>query len=122
MATIRQQKMGSQIQRKVAEVLLREIGDPRVDGLVSITRVEVTPDLAQARVFVSIMGSEDEQKQAMAALTAASGFMHRELKKRLDIRKVPFLSFRLDTSIAKASEILSLLDKVQHEDEGRSAS
>lgn len=118
----RTERVNDLIRDELSELLLREINDPRLGVLISITRAEVTPDLAQARVFVSIMGSEDEQKQAMAALTAASGFMHRELKKRLDIRKVPFLGFRLDTSIAKASEILSLLDKVQHEDEGRSAS
>jgi ribosome-binding factor A len=102
-------------------MLLRELNDPRLGPLISITRVEVTPDLANARVFVSVMGDEGEQKQAMKALEAAGGFMHRELKKRLTMRKVPFLNFRLDTSIAEGAEVLSLLDKV-HEDEPRGPS
>jgi ribosome-binding factor A len=117
----RTERVNDLIRDELSDMLLRELNDPRLGPLISITRVEVTPDLANARVFVSVMGDEGEQKQAMKALEAAGGFMHRELKKRLTMRKVPFLNFRLDTSIAEGAEVLSLLDKV-HEDEPRGPS
>ena len=114
----RTERVNDLIRDELSEMLLREMNDPRLGVLISITRVEVTPDLAQARVFVSVMAEKEEQNQAMKALAAAAGFMHRELKKRLDIRKVPFLSFRLDTSIAEGAEVLSLLNKVHQQSEG----
>ncbi len=115
----RTERVNDLIRDELSDLLLREMNDPRLGGLISITRVEVTPDLTQARVFVSVMAEKDEQDQAMKALGAASGFMHRELKKRLDIRKVPFLNFRLDTSIAQGAEVLSLLNKVHEENAGQ---
>jgi ribosome-binding factor A len=115
----RTERVNDLIRDELSDMLLREMNDPRLGGLISITRVEVSPDLANARVFVSVMGEPEEQKQAMKALEAASGFMHRELKKRMDIRKVPFLSFKLDTSIARGAEVLSLLNKVHDEDVAR---
>jgi ribosome-binding factor A len=111
----RTERVNDLIRDELSEMLLREMNDPRLSGLISITHVEVSPDLANARVFVSVMAGAEEQKQAMKALEAAGGFMHRELKKRLTIRKVPFLSFKLDTSIAEGAEVLSLLNKVHDE-------
>jgi ribosome-binding factor A len=116
----RTERVNDLIRDELSDMLLRELNDPRLGGLISITHVDVSPDLANAKVFVSVMGPPDEQKQAMKALEAAGGFMHRELKKRLTIRKIPFLSFRLDTSIAEGAEVLNLLDKV-HEEEGPEA-
>lgn len=118
----RTERVNDLVRDELSELLLREINDPRLGGLISITRVEVSPDLGTARVFVSVMGDEEEQRQAMKALSTAGGFLHRELKKRLEMRKVPFLNFRLDTSIAEGAEVLSLLDKVHEEDQRRGES
>jgi ribosome-binding factor A len=115
----RTERVNDLIRDELSDLLLREINDPRLGGLISITRVEVTPDFANARVFVSIMAEQEEKQQALKALSAASGFFHRELKKRIEIRKVPFLQFRLDTSIEEGAEVLSLLNKVHKEDTGR---
>ena len=115
----RTERVNDLIRDELSDMLLRELNDPRLNGLISITRVEVSPDLANARVFVSVMGDDAEQKQAMKALEAAGGYMHRELKKRVTMRKVPFLGFRLDTSIAEGAQVLSLLNEV-HEQEPRS--
>ncbi len=108
----RTERVNDLIRDEIADLLLREVKDPRLGGLISITQVEVTPDLANARVFVSVMGDEKEQADAMRALTAAAAFFHRELKKRMAIRRVPFLTFRLDTSIARGAEVLSLINQV----------
>jgi len=108
----RTERVNDLIRDELSDLLLREVRDPRLGGLISITRAEVAPDLSNARVFVSVMGDEAEQDAAMKALNAAAAFFHRELKKRVEMRRIPFLTFRLDTSIAKGAEVLSLLNEV----------
>lgn len=112
----RTERVNDLIRDELSDLLLREVRDPRLGGLISITRVEVTPDLMNARVFVSIMGSEGEQKEATRVLNAAASFFHRELKQRLQIRRVPFLVFRLDTSIAAGASVLALMDEVSRQE------
>jgi ribosome-binding factor A len=109
----RTERVNDLIRDEISDLLLREVRDPRLSVLISITRAEVAPDLSNARVFVSVMGDEAEQDAAMKALNAAAAFFHRELKKRVELRRVPFLTFRLDTSIAKGAEVLSLLNEVR---------
>ncbi len=106
------ERLDSLIRDEISEMLLRQVNDPRLSGLISVTRVDVSPDLANARVFVSIMGEPEAQKDAMKALNSAAAFFHRELKHRLDIRRVPFLTFKQDTSIEKGAEVLSLINEV----------
>ncbi len=92
---------------------LRELKDPRVQGLVSITRCEVTGDLRYARVFVSVYGDELAGKRAMQGLRAASGFLRRDVAQRIDLRAAPEPVFSLDRSISHGSEILSILNKIE---------
>lgn len=96
--------------------MLREIRDPRLDFLISITHVEVSPDLNTARISVSVMAEPKQQADAVHALNAASGFLHRELKHRIQMRRVPFLFFKLDTSIEEGARILSQIDDALRED------
>jgi len=108
----RTERVNDLIRDELSDMLLKEVRDPRLGGLISITRVEVAPDLSTARVFVSVMAEPEEQEAAMKALNAAVSFFHRELKKRVEMRRVPFLTFRLDTSIALGADVLSLLNQV----------
>ena len=80
--------------------------------LVTITHVEVTSDLRYARVFVSIMGSDEEKKSAMKMLQAATGFLHRSLKPRLALRYVPILSVHPDESIEEGTRMLQIMDRL----------
>ena len=112
----RTERVNDLIRDELSDMLLKEVRDPRLGGLISITRVEVAPDLSTARVFVSVMGDEDEQEAAMKAMSAAVSFFHRELKKRVEMRRVPFLTFRLDNSIARGADVLSLLNQVSSGD------
>jgi len=105
----RTEKINDLLRDELSGLLLLEVRDPRLGGIISVTRVESAPDLSNARVFISVMGDAAEQEAAMKALTAGAGFFHRELKKRVLMRRVPFLSFRLDTSIEKAQDVLSLI-------------
>jgi ribosome-binding factor A len=112
----RTERVNDLIRDELSNLLLREVRDPRLGGLISITRVEVTPDLYNARVFVSVMGEPAEQAEATRVLNAAAAFFHRELKQRLQIRRVPFLVFKLDTSIAEGAAMLAHIDEVLREE------
>ena len=108
-------KVNDLVRDELSDIILREVRDPRLGSLISITRVEVTPDLRSARVSVSIMSPPAEQEESIRALNAAASYFHRELKARLELRRVPFLSFKLDTSIEKGAELLSLINEVAQE-------
>jgi ribosome-binding factor A len=112
----RTERVNDLIRDELSDLLLREVRDPRLGGLISLTRVEVTPDLSDARVFVSVMGEPKEQAEATRVLNAAAAFFHRELKQRLQIRRVPFLVFKLDTSIAEGAAMLAHIDEVLREE------
>src|SRR3989304_4407117 len=112
----RTERVNELIRAELSDLLLREVRDPRLGGLISITRVEGTPDLYNARVYVSVMEDAAGQKEAGGALNAAAAFFHRELKQRLQIRRVPFLVFRLDTSIEEGAAVLAHMDELARQD------
>ncbi len=113
--TRRTERINDQLREEISALVLREMKDPRIGGLVTITEVEVSPDLSHAKVFVSVLGSEDEKKSTLKALGAASGFLQRELRRRLTIRRMPELAFVADDSIAHGARILSLLNEARDE-------
>src|SRR5687768_1214222 len=86
--------------------------DPRVSGLVSVARVQVAQDGSAARVHVSVMGSEEEQKSTLKALEHAQGFLRSKLGAEMSIRHVPELQFLLDRSIAEGDRVLQLINKL----------
>ncbi len=108
----RTERVSELIRQEISDLLLREIRDPRLDGLISITRVEASPDLYNARIFVSVMSETASPDDALKALNSAAGFLHKELVHRLEMRRVPFLTFHLDTSIEDGAAVLAHLDEV----------
>lgn len=110
----RQEKLGELIAVELSELLRTRVKDPRV-GFASITHVEVSGDLRHAKIFVSVMGSAEEQVATMKGLKHATGFLRHELASRLVLRFMPELAFKLDTSIAEGAHILELLLKVEQE-------
>jgi ribosome-binding factor A len=113
------ERVNELIRHELSEMLLHELRDPRLDGLISITHVEVSPDLYNARVHVSVMSETASPADALKALNAAAGYLHKELVHRLDMRRVPFLTFQLDKSIEEGAAVLAHIDEVLHEDEAR---
>jgi ribosome-binding factor A len=111
----RQEKLGELIAVELSELIRTRLKDPRV-GFASITRVEVSGDLRHAKVFVSVMGSSEEQAATMKGLKHATGFLRHELASRLVLRFMPELVFKLDTSIAEGARILELLQKIEQEE------
>lgn len=97
------------IRAEVSDLLLHKLRDPRIQGLVTVTEVEVSGDLRQARVFVSVLGSDAERAGALAGLRSAQGFMRREVGRRARLRVTPELLFTLDDSIARGARMLALM-------------
>lgn len=97
-------QVGEMLREELTDIIRREVKDPRL-GFWSITGVEVPPDLRSARVFVSVLGTDDERKATLKALDGASGFIRHHLKPRLRMRHIPELEFRDDRSMEHADQI-----------------
>jgi len=117
MPTPRQLRLGELLREEISEIIRGQLRDPRL-GFVSITEVEVAPDLQQALVRVSVLGEAAEQESSMEALESAAGYIRGELGKALRLRRVPQLSFRLDRSLERGARILELLERVKREESG----
>ena len=111
----RTDRLDSQIRAELMELLQREMKDPRI-GFATITRVETARDLGSAKVWVSVLGTPEEQTSAIAALTAAAPWLRRQLGARLTIRHIPQLDIRHDDSIEAGDRVLKLLRELE---EGR---
>ena len=108
----RLQRLGGLFQEELSELLLREVKDPRLTRMVSITSVVISADLRHARVYVSVMGSEEEKLSTLAGLTAAAPFLRRELNNRVSLRRIPELSFLRDDSLEQGSRVSDLLKQI----------
>jgi ribosome-binding factor A len=108
----RRERLASVIEEVVSELLLREIKDPRVAGMTSITRVEVTADVRQAKIFISVMGDEAARRDTLRALEHAAGFIRSKLGEELTIRHVPAITFQLDRSLEQGDRVLALMAEV----------
>jgi ribosome-binding factor A len=109
-------QVGGLIQQEISDLLLRKLKDPRLE-LVTITGVDLAPDLKQARIYFSRYGRPEEVRQTMDGLLKAAGFIKRELGVRLKLRYVPELQFIHDTSYEYGDRIESLLKTLQTDEE-----
>ena len=108
----RTERLNALLRTEISSLIFRGIKDPRISGVVSVTRVDVSNDLSYATIYVSIYGSTSDKQNTMKALKSATGFLRRELLSRVSIRGVPVLRFKLDESIAEGNEILDLIDSL----------
>src|SRR3954466_5642232 len=115
--SIRTERVASTIQQELALIIMRELNDPRITGLPSITRVKVSPDLSIADVYVTVMGTPGQQNAALNALRHSAGLMRTKLTKMLSLRQSPFLKFHIDENLKKELAVLDLLEKVRAENE-----
>ena len=102
------------IKEEVSLLLQRELKDPRL-GFVTVTEVETTSDLRLAKIFVSVLGSEEQWTASLAALASAKGFIRSWLRGHLDLRTTPTLEFRADRSMERAAHIQTLLRQLKHD-------
>ena len=114
----RSQRVVEQIRRELAELIRLEVKDPRV-GFITLTDVEITPDYAHAKVFFTNMTGEGDVPEILQGLRRASGFLRRELGRRIRIHTIPELHFHYDRSVEEGSRLTQLIDEVVKEDEAR---
>jgi ribosome-binding factor A len=109
--------LGSTIQRELAEMIMRDLQDPRLTGLPSITQVKVSPDLSTADVYMTIMGTPGQQVAALNALKHSAGLMRAKLTRALQLRQAPFLRFHIDENLKKEIALLELIRKASLEED-----
>lgn len=112
----RHERIAEEIRHEVSTMLAGELKDPRLAGLVTVTEVRVSPDLKQARVYVSVMGTQAEQASTLRGLTAAAGYVRHELTERLQMRRGPEVHFVLDHSEEYSQRIEELLRQTKKAD------
>lgn len=108
----RTRQVGEFLREELTDIIRREVKDPRI-GFMSVTRVDVTADLRHAAVYISVLGTDDEREETLAALRSATGFIRHHLKPRLRMRQIPELEFRDDRSMEHAEQIARTLREIR---------
>ena len=111
----RQDRLGELIRQEVSSILRARVSDPRI-GFVSLTKVKISPDLADASIYVSIYGDEQPKRDSLAGLASATNFIRGELGERIEFRLVPQLRFIRDDSLEKGSQVINLINKLKTND------
>ena len=110
----RTDRISEEVKKELSSVI-RELKDPRIPMMTSVVKVDVTNDLRYAKAYISVMGTEEEKKDAIKGLTAAAGFVRREIGSRIKLRCVPEFSFVIDTTIEYGAHINKLLNDISSE-------
>ena len=97
--SIKNTRINGEVQRELSLIIQKEIKDPRIHMMTSVTGAEVAPDLKTCKVYISVLGNDREKEDTLAGLRSAEGYIRRLLAKNLNLRNTPAISFRLDTSI-----------------------
>ena len=119
MPSRRVSRVNDLIREELSELLRRDLRDPRVAEMTSITSVAVSPDLHLAKVYVSIMGTPAQKQESLAVLTAATSFLHRGLRSRLTTKHIPPLTFYLDDSIEEGARLSALMQELRSQSPGQ---
>ena len=106
----RTDRINGVLRQEISLMLSRELGDPRLSGVVTITKVDTTTDLHHAQIYVSVLGDQARKQTVLKGINSATGFIRRELRGRLSLRHVPDLDFVLDESLEDAVHIFKLMD------------
>ncbi len=118
MASYRGGRINEEFKKEISNLIQNEIKDPRITAMISVTDVKVTKDLRYAKVYVSIFcNSEEEKKENLNALKNASGFIRKELGRRINLRYTPEVIFEIDDSINYGMHMDELIQKISKKDE-----
>lgn len=108
MSNLRANRVSEQMKKELGEIISQKIKDPRV-GFVTVTDVEVTGDLQQATVYISVLGNDDTKQDSLVGLAKAKGFIRSEIGKRIRLRKIPEITFSFDEAIEYGNRIEKIL-------------
>lgn len=110
--SIKNTRINGEVQKELSRIISYEIKDPRIAAMTSVTSVDVTPDLKECKVYISVFGDDQAKQDTIAGLTSASGYIRRQLASGLNLRNTPELTFLLDESIEYAINMSKKIDDV----------
>ena len=113
----RMERVNGLLREEIAGLLASQVNDPRLKGIITITQVRTASDLRSARVYVSVMGAEPVRQEALAGIQSSASYLRRELRSRVSLRHVPFLTFQLDDAMLEADRLMQLIDDLEVPDE-----
>lgn len=114
-------RVNGEVQRELAGIIRSDIKDPRINPLTSVVAVEVAPDLKTCKAYISVLGDEQSQKDTLAGLKSAEGYIRRELARSINLRNTPEIRFILDQSIEYGVNMSKMIDSVNKKDESKTA-
>jgi ribosome-binding factor A len=112
--SLRSSRVGEQMKKELGEIIGRKIKDPRI-GFVTVTDVSVSGDLQIAKVFISVLGDEEQRQNTLKGLAKAKGFIRSEIGKRIRLRKTPEIQFEFDESVDYGNRIETLIHELNRE-------
>jgi len=115
-------RLNSLLKEVISEVVRKDVRDPRLGSLISVTSVDITNDLHHAKVYISVIGTPEEKQQSIEALQSAAGFIAVVSSKKVVMRYFPALTFKLDTTVDKYMAIDGVLGKIREEEKLRKPS
>jgi len=110
------ERLNSIIQQELSQLLREQVNDPRLNSLISITRVSTSSDLRHTKIYISSFGDKADKNEILKGFNAASGFLRCQLAAHLQLKYMPELSFQFDDSIERAAQVLRLIDEVASKD------
>lgn len=113
--SIKNTRINGEVQRELSNIIRGEIKDPRIHPMTSVVTVEVAPDLKTCKAYISVLGDEEAQKNTLAGLRSAEGFIRRELAHSINLRNTPEITFILDQSIEYGVRMSKMIDEVTGE-------
>ncbi len=116
--SIKNTRINEEVMRELAQIIRNEIKDPRIHAMTSISSVEVAPDLKTCKVYISVLGDEQAQKDSLEGLKSAAGYVRKCLAQSLNLRNTPEIRFILDQSIAYGVEMSKKIDDLIRQEDG----
>ena len=114
--SIKNTRINGEVERELSNII-RELKDPRVGIMTSVTAVEVTPDLKYCKAYISVLGDDETKAETLAGLKSAAGFIRRELARTVNLRNTPEIKFIMDESIEYGMRMSKLIDDVRKNEE-----
>ena len=115
--SVKNTRVNGEVLRVLAEVIKSEIKDPRINPMTSVVAVEVAPDLKTCKAWISVLGNEESQKDTLAGLKSAEGYIRNQLAKKINLRNTPEIRFIIDQSIEYGVNMSKMIDEVNRADD-----
>ena len=115
--SVKNTRVNGEVLRVLAEVIRSEIKDPRINPMTSVVAVEVAPDLKTCKAWISVLGNEESQKDTLAGVKSAEGYIRNQLAKKINLRNTPEIRFIIDQSIEYGVNMSKMIDEVNRADD-----